>query len=409
MAWERPETETKTIAGGFVLLRSHALLLLWQCFADGLIELRDMRTALAEAEVLHSQKTARRLVRHSRSVTASQLSRDLDAERVRALTDSSDIRKTRRSMMALANSGCGGDVLITRTSSTLPQTLRIARDVKDRPVPVPRRWLRSLAREGTGSEIAVSMAMLIRGAFYVRGNVRLGGTCAAAWVATTFGIDERTVKATRHLLVGRGWVTPHPSPTWHRQRFGQTFVINDTPFECRGGVPNSPPRRRVSEPVSPPPRKNENLPFRGTENQNRSTGFRSRSDKPAPPTIADVRMEDLTQPERTQALHADAVRRGLAADSPADRLRVFTTAQHAHRNGKDPCALFAALARRRCWHHGTLDDEDHARAALTRLERPNAPPTTSRGGEAKSTKPTGPVPASLVVRDLLATVVGGRR
>lgn len=406
MAWERPEIKTKTIAGGFVLLRSHALLLLWQCFVDGLIELRDVRTALAEAEVLHSQDTARRLARRSRNAAATHPSPDLDTERLKALTNSSDIRKTRRSMTALANAGCGGDVLTARAGSTLPQTLRIGNDVKDRPVPVPRRWLRTLAREGTGSEIAASMAMLLRGAFYVRGDLRLGGTCSAAWVAATFRIDERTAKASRHVLVGRGWVTPHQSPRWHRQRFGQTFVINDTPLETLGGVPSSPPRQRASELISPPPRRNENLPFRGTENQNRSTGFRSRSDTPVLPTIADVRMEDLTQPERTQGLHADAVRRGLAADSPADRLRVFTTAQHAHRNGKDPCALFAALARRRCWHHGTLDDEDHARAALARLDHPSATQTTSRASEAGPAKPAGPVPTSLVVRGLLAAVLG---
>ena len=84
--------------------------------------------------------------------------------------------------------------------------------------------------------------------------------------------------------------------------------------------------------------------------------------------MSDVVMADLEVATRTAQLFVQANRLGWIGGSPADRLRFFTTAQHAQRAGDRPCALFASLARRRCWVYGSLSDEDTARNRLRELD-----------------------------------------
>lgn len=379
--WVRPETTTTNIVGGYVLVRSHAVLALWQSYADGHIELLDVRTALAEVEVRHSAAAAR-----GQSSTKSKTRRPdpilpVDVERLRQLTECSDARKTRQSLRRLANAGVGGDVLISRTGTPLPAIPRNLLGVADRPVPVPRRWLRELARSATSSQIAVSLALLLRGSFYSRGVVRLGGTCSAAWIASAFGLDERTAKAARAELGRSGWVSVAESPVWHRQRYGMTFLLEVPPAaKDDTGVPGSPPRGSLTVPGLPPPRKNKNLPLRGTGNQDRPAGClfgqarvpltAARSERPSEraPTLTDIRLADLEVPQRTMALFVDAQRRGVIGHATADRLRFFTTVQHARGEGSRPEALMASLARRGCWHYGTQADEDDARRVLAMLD-----------------------------------------
>lgn len=426
MHWTRPTTTTPTIAGGYVLLRSHALLALWQAYADGHIALMDLRSALAAAEVLHRDKVNRRSRRRTLSKDQTCTGRETTLPGHTSYTDtgSSDaavctmtatscVRKTRASLKRLADTGVPPEQLFGRAGSALPVAVRNEGDVADRPVPFPRRLLRLLAMEGTSSVIAVALAHLLRGSFSRSGLVRLGGTCSAAWVASVFAVDERTAKAGRCGLVERGWLIPAASPVWHRQRYGATFTINAAwdPYDDSGtkqevvahangdmagsaavvSVPGSPPRPGAIAPESPPPRKNKNLPLRGIENQDRDAGVREPDPGPTvtvpqrpscvrgEPTITNIVHEDLDQPERTERLFADAQRRGLIGYAEADRLRFFTAVQHARSAATQPCAMLAALARKRCWSFGNLSNEDEARRILRELDartvtRPQPPP-----------------------------------
>ena len=116
--------------------------------------------------------------------------------------------------------------------------------------------------------------------------------------------------------------------------------------------------------------------------------------------MSNVLEADLRQTERTAQLLADAQRRALIGDSEFERLRFFTTAVHALRRGVRPCALFATLARNRCWGFGSHEDEDHARRALRRLEpgiRSSADPAcepmrAETLHRVERTRPAAPVP-----------------
>lgn len=408
--WTRPTTTTPTIAGGYVLLRSHALLALWQAYADGHIALMDLRSALAAAELIHREKVNRRSrprplsrdhVSTGRGATLPDHASCTDTA-VCTMTAASCVRKTRASLKRLANAGVPPEQVFGRCGSALPVPVRNVMDIADRPVPFPRRLLRFLAKEGTSALIAVTFAHLLRGSFFRAGQVRLGGTCSAAWVASVFAVDERTAKQGRCGLVERGWLIPAASPVWHRQRYGATFTIHAAwkPQDDSGArrmavagahrdsagsaaldsVPSSPPRTDAIAPESPPPRKNKNLPLRGKENQDRDAGIRRPAFGPtvtgvqAPtrvrgePSVTNIVDEDLNQPERTEQLFADAQRRGLIGDSQADRLRFFTTVQHARSAATRPCAMLAVLARKRCWSFGNHSNEDEARRILRELD-----------------------------------------
>lgn len=402
--WVRPETTTTSIVGGYVLVRSHAVLALWQSYTDGHIELLDVRTALAEVEVRHSAAAAWTQSGGKGKARPTNPTRPVDAERLRQLTECSDARKTRRSLRRLANAGVSGDVLLSRTGTPLPAIPRNLLGVADRPVPVPRRWLRELARSGMSSQIAASLALLLRGSFYSRGVVRLGGTCSAAWIASAFGLDERTAKAARAELGRRGWVSVAESPVWHRQRYGMTFLLQVPPAANDDtGVPGSPPRGGLQVPGLPPPRKNKNLPLRGTGNQNRPAGISATEREP---TLSDVQPSDLERPERTVKLLGDAQRRGLIGIGQADRLRFFTTVEHARRSGARPAALLASLVHRRCWHFGTLDDEDAARAAIAILDGRAVAPAREANASPGPSMAAGLVRSAEVVRGLLAGMLG---
>ena len=394
--WERPTVTTDTIAGGYVLVRSHGFLALWQSYLDGDITLLDIRTALAATEARHRTGFARvapRAAGQAPPQAGQRLVRD-DTQAIQELTKSSDARKTRAAIKRLANAGVPCEQLVSRTGTALHVVIRSVEGVADRPVPVPRRWLRSLAAEGSASNIAVCFAHLLRGSFLYRGIVKLGGTCSAGWVAEVLSIDERTAKTARRELCTRGWVELVESPIHHRQRYGSSFILQvpepvgctrtrdarEKPTKWTADAPDSPPRNSAIVPGSPPPMENKNLPLRGSENQNRPSGdctwqtgvpdqpTAEASRRRRKPTMTDIVRSDLEVPGRTADLFADAQRRGWIGGLHVDRLRFFTTAQHALNVGNEPCALFAALARRGCWHHGTLKDEDTARSLLGRLD-----------------------------------------
>lgn len=393
--WVRPTTTTTTIAGGYTLIRSHAMLALWQSCQDGHLTLLDLRTALASCEIIHRAKTNRKLKALPATLAKSDTAVDpnISTESIRQLTACTDIRKTRAALKRLADAGVPPEQLTSKSGTPLHSMLRFTAGIADRPVPVPRRWLRALAKSGTAAMIATAMGHLLRGAFSRAGRVELGGTCSAGWLSEAFGIDERTAKAGRACLAAKGWIVPVPSPTWHRQRYGASFLLSSelpAANESRataglvvksGPSPalNSPPRTPSNVPDSPPPKENKYLPYRGTGNQNHVAGRHSRllnaasirtgkNEVPSFPSMVNIQLDDLTDPIRTSELYDDAKRRELIGTSPADRLKFFTTVRHALEAGHRPCALFASLAMRGCWHFGTMADEDFARRTVSKLE-----------------------------------------
>src|SRR2546430_12350285 len=75
-----------------------------------------------------------------------------------------------------------------------------------RRVPVPRRLLVWLAQEGQPGLIATACGVLLRCMRYKARQCVAGGRVAAPWIATVFGVAERTVQPAMQVLQGCGWL-----------------------------------------------------------------------------------------------------------------------------------------------------------------------------------------------------------
>jgi hypothetical protein len=239
-----------------------------------------------------------------------------------------------------------------------------------RRVPVPRRLIVWLAREGTGAMIATAFGHLLRCLYFRGGACAPTGMCKASWVAEVFHVHPRTVKTARRALVENGWLRPMATPQWVRNRWGQRFIVNlewsATPAGERAA--KTPPPRGRPTPCSPPPESHRELSSRRLKHQEPRprgrTGACARPRTLAPPTIRHVVAEDLRSPERLDALFAQAHREGLVSASEGDRQRVFAAAGRALRVGAtNPAGLFVWLVRERRWDYLCVADEEHARPA----------------------------------------------
>lgn len=93
-------------------------------------------------------------------------------------------------------------------------------------LPVPRRVLRFLAGGCRRSLCATLFGHLLTCLTYGRGQCRSGGYCTASWIATTFGISLRSVKAARRHLVAIDVLQTVPTSCLVRNRHGAKMLVN---------------------------------------------------------------------------------------------------------------------------------------------------------------------------------------
>lgn len=276
-----------------------------------------------------------------------------------------------------------------------------------RKAPVPRRMLRRLAGGLGKSRTAVVLAHLIRCLFYRKGEgISAVGCCKASWIATTFGITERSVyDARRYLAVEVGWLLPQDNSQRILNRNGLWVSINldwgpsepetkespeSTTKQSKAGESDrnefSGPRAENDGHFSGPIQ-NKN-PLAGLNNQKPASGGSagvqvSKDSSSKKPSLRDVVSEDLRDTSRLMALHEQAVKQKLITTSEADQLKFAAAAEHAKAVGANPCKLFAWMAWRGRFEFITQADED---AARTRLKlhfhapppRPKNPPPETK-------------------------------
>ena len=106
------------------------------------------------------------------------------------------------------------------------QTLRAQLPPGLRWVPVPRRLLVWLAQEGQPGLIATACGVLLRCMRYKARQCVAGGRVAAPWIATVFGVAERTVQRAMQVLQGCGWLARLAGPPARERPHGRYTVIN---------------------------------------------------------------------------------------------------------------------------------------------------------------------------------------
>ena len=396
------EAQDSKITGGFVLVSVASLITVWrasQSKAHGL-SIADFRSYLAAHEML-----ARRSRKASQPDRDTSLASYSAAELAR-LTGVS-LKRARASIRRLATAGLihwseGSIEFPQPIGPPAPSPSPIA-GLSDTigggrgSVAIPRRMLRFLANGAGIALIATALAVLLRCLSRRKAGWEGRGRFKASWVAQTFGVSERRVKAARRELIALGWIEPEPSSGQRAEnRWGRAFRIDlawvaPSSSGTPSAGPSSPsftPARPVDRPSQGPPKSPllpsqrpvsvtpsvNQAPLPGVDkNQEPARGPSGFSiqgsgngDKTLPsPILAEVRIEDLKDTGRLLDLLGQAIDRKLVGSSEADRLKFVAAAEHALAIGQgNPPGLFAYLLRGACWRYITQGDEDRANARI---------------------------------------------
>jgi hypothetical protein len=264
---------------------------------------------------------------------------------------------------------------------------------------VPRRLLRFLARGARPALIAAAIGLLLRCLSRRRGGFDGRGRAKASWIARTFDVDIRAIKAARRELIALGWIAHEPSTQAAENRWGRAYRIDLAwagPPASEGdaaipGCRESPPPTAPGCRESPPPLLNQDPLRERIQNQDPAlrgpTGVevsKVKGEGKAPaaiptvhstpagaglptPRLRNVRPEDLRDAARVLELHRQAVAEGLVGSSEADRLKFAAAAEHALAVGTtNPGGLFTVLIRRGWWDFATQGDEEAANRRLKR-------------------------------------------
>jgi hypothetical protein len=342
--------------GGFVLVREDGIFNAWAALCDEKIELRDFRIWLASFEVLE-----RRIgLRADRTPTYTEVE-------FRRLVRGVGREHFRTSVRRLERAGLGQ---WREHGIDLPGSRSQKGSGGGRLVPIPRPMLRYLARSTGRVFIATALGHLLRCLYFRGGKCISGGYCKSSWVADTFGVSLRPVKDARAKLISMGFLVPLQADQSRLNRFGSPIVVN------LGWAPatESAPRMAKLTTESAPPRTQESSFLRKRSDHQKPgrapdpTGVCDKKIKK--PSMRDVKIGDLENPNRLAVLFVDAERRGLVKRCEADQLAFFAAAEHARRVGnKNPSGLFASLVRKRCYAHIAQKDEEVARRTVAALRQ----------------------------------------
>ena len=114
----------------------------------------------------------------------------------------------------------------------------------------------------------------------------------------------------------------------------------------------------------------------------------ARPTKAGPPTLRDIRGEDLADDAALAELHRQAVAAQLWGGGEADRLDFFSLAERSRAHGRRPGALFAWLIKRHKTGFIALADEDRAAERLRTMR--NGGRNRSRPEVQNPAPPCGP-------------------
>ncbi len=351
--------------GGFCFVPAMALLRAWWAYKREIIRLYDLRVWFACFEVVarRCDVAPNRFPRYTME-EIHRLVGGANPDNVQTAVG----RLTKAGLLAWAERklefpGPESDV----DSGLDPEFDRVVGLVTNhrRKVPVPRRTLRFLSGISRPVFIATALGHLLRCVYYRNGLCVPDGRCKASWVAETFGVDVRNVKAARRQLNDIGWLVVGDSSQTALNRWGAAVRINlnwKDKRDCDGS--GSPPPARSNRRQSPPPRINRELSSRMIHQKPAAAGRPGACALPMP-SLRKVRLEDLSDARRLDVLFTQACRLRLVACGEAAQLRFHAAAAHALRLGKqNPAGLFAAIVRRGLWSFLSVADEDQARHRL---------------------------------------------
>ncbi len=358
--WRPPSwMEEGKVEGGFALVPTASLMACWRGYKSGKLKLRDVRAWVGIVEMVER-----------RTASDSQRVPYYDLKELSRLTG---VRGCRGAVRRLSDIGVvewsRERVRVTGTSES--------GTTRRKWVPVPRRILRWLARNGTAAEIATAFGHAIRCLYYdsKRKRCRSGGHCTAQWVAEHFGVGERSVKRARSAWCSRNWLRMvEDGKSGHRT--GARFII-----ELAWKSPHRMAPQTSSNRADLAPPRDQQDPPSEIKQPDRDSGSQR------PVCLSHIVPEDLGDPARLAEIHRQAGQQGLVAKSQAGALLVFSAAARAKRCAeRNPCGMFATIIRKQLWKHISSIDEDTARCLFK-----SRPIESTHGQEAQQTSTRTPL------------------
>jgi hypothetical protein len=212
-----------------------------------------------------------------------------------------------------------------------------------------------------------AIAHLIRCLFRRGGKIFNGGLVSSSWVASVFGVGERSVHSARRWLRSLGFLTEERVHQLVMNRFGGKFLIS---LER--------PEAKTPRAESAPPSILKRGTLRYFENQiNNKPAFAApgvRADEQGKPTLRNVQFEDLKKLPRLEELYRQTVEAGWLEASEASLRNFLCAALRATQAGGRVGAIFVGIVRKKLWHHVTQAQEDRAMTVLKsyRARKPDA-------------------------------------
>ncbi len=362
-------TGMKEVLGGYKILTIGQLANLCAARMAHTISFAAMRVYLA----CHEQKATRTAVKGSIRYTHEELHKLLDKTTVGEGRIAQALKELEN-----ANLLTWSETSITFTEELQPEASEIASELhtdSNRPIPIPRRLLRSLIRHTKPSEVIAALAHCARCLFKQGKKINPQGLVKASWVSGVFGISERAVHAARKWLIGLKFLIPVEVNQHVLNRFGGCFRIN---LKQGAEIPPRKVRKEKKREEFAPPYKQSSC-TKSTNNQYIKTSTNQTLKRPPKqarpgfwknksqePDIRDIRGGDLKQLSSVLILYQQAVKAGWLKHSEANLRNFASAAVRAQKVCGNAARIFVGIVKKGLWHYVTNEQEDRALTVLKR-------------------------------------------
>ena len=264
---------------------------------------------------------------------------------------------------------------ITFNTNLTPESEPYRQDLKTsstRPVPIPKKFLETLAPHFKGSDIVGALVHLLRCLFIKNGDINKTGFVKASLVTKLTGLCERAIRKARHWLKQIGFITEHTVNhsliTTLGGCFKVTFTPQTAPFEppliLSEYVENAPPPPILS--ICTNNDLNNQYPRSGTVPP--ISGFCSQEIEK--PTITNIKPENLRSLNALEALYSQAVERNWFTHTENQPLEFLAAAVRAITTpARDQVRVFVSLVRKGLTAHITQAQEVRAQEKLSNYRR----------------------------------------
>jgi hypothetical protein len=259
----------------------------------------------------------------------------------------------------------------TEVSPEAQETLNSLQTNSRRPVPVPRFVLRGLFRHKRPSEVMAAIGHLIRCLFKRGPEISNHGLVKASWIASVFGVAERSVHSARKWMIGMKFLTQEVVHQLVMNRWGGKFLVTLTQDKPQGFRETTPTAKAKS---APPSETKNSFKSTCTYQINNKPAFAApgvQANTPREPTLRNILPEDLQRMPRLENLYRQAIGAGWIPDCEASLRNFVCAALRATRAGGRVGAVFVGIVRKGLWHHVTQEQETRALQVLKRYRETN--------------------------------------